>query len=60
VKRRAVTVGVTLVELAAFGGALLIVWWLGRVATSDWLARVEKLGLAAPAESVVRGAARSA
>ncbi len=59
-KRRAVTVGVTLIELAAFGGALAIVWWLGRVASTDWLARVARLGLTAPAEAVVRGAARSA
>ncbi|HEY5926839.1 MAG TPA: FtsW/RodA/SpoVE family cell cycle protein [Kofleriaceae bacterium] len=47
-------------ELAAFGLAILIAWWLGSIGTTAWLARVAKLGLEAPSEAVVRTAARSA
>ncbi|HEX5058785.1 MAG TPA: FtsW/RodA/SpoVE family cell cycle protein [Kofleriaceae bacterium] len=47
-------------ELAAFGLAILVAWWLGSIGTTAWLARVAKLGLSAPSEPVVRGSARIA
>lgn len=58
--RRLFVGGSLLVELAALGLAIAIAWWLGSHATSAWLGRVARLGLASPDADAVRGAARSA
>src|SRR5687768_16490531 len=50
----------TLLELIAFGGAILIAWWLSSIGTTAWLDRVAKLKLEAPDADAVRGAARTA
>src|SRR5258705_9785172 len=58
---RGLVVGSALgLELAAFGLAIVVAWWLGSLGTNAWLHRVAKLGLPGPSEAAVRGAARSA
>jgi cell division protein FtsI/penicillin-binding protein 2/cell division protein FtsW (lipid II flippase) len=52
--------GALTLEMGALSLAILIAWWLGSIASTSWLARVAKLGLQAPSEDVVRGAARTA
>jgi cell division protein FtsI/penicillin-binding protein 2/cell division protein FtsW (lipid II flippase) len=58
--RRLVVGGSLAIEVAALALVVLVAWWLGSVATTAWLERVAKLGLQAPSEAAVRGAARTA
>ena len=48
------------VELALFGVAIAIAWWLAGAATTAWLARIARLHLAGPSADVVRVFARQA